>query len=268
MENNRSPLTRVGITGAAGHIGTTLVKGLPPHYTLTLYDRRVVPQDHGRQACPVLIDLSDPEEVPGAFNGLDALIHLAADARPGAPWESVLNNNIIVTYNVFEESRRAGVRRIIFASTNHVLHGYTMGPNPEALDLSFYTEGRIPATLDLAPAPDSLYAVSKLFGEDLGRYYARRFGMQFVALRIGWTVREDDPSIKRGTPAEDYMRAMFLSRRDCAAAFTRALEKQMGEGEFLLAFAISNNDRRVFDLEETRGRLGFNPLDNAEAYFK
>jgi len=118
--------------------------------------------------------------------------------------------------------------------------------------------------LDDLPAPDSLYGVSKLFAENLGRYYAWEFGIQFIMLRIGSTFPEDDPSIWRGTEHEDHFRAMFLSKRDCVAAFTRALKV---DADYLLAYAISNNDRHVFDLTETREKLGFNPKDNAETYF-
>ena len=114
------------------------------------------------------------------------------------------------------------------------------------------------------PAPDSYYGVSKLFGENLGWYYWRIYGIQFVALRIGATSQQDDPS-RRGTDREDYLRAMFLSKRDCVEAFRRALQV---DTDYLIAYAISDNDRRVFDMKETMEKLGYNPQDNAEDYFK
>ena len=73
------------------------------------------------------------------------------------------------------------------------------------------------------PCLDSLYAVSKLFGENLGRYYATAYGLQVVALRIGVTFQADDPTARKGQPSEDYIRAMFLSKRDCVQAFAKAL---------------------------------------------
>ena len=69
--------------------------------------------------------------------------------------------------------------------------------------------------LDEPPNPDSMYAVSKLFGENMGKLYSQRYGLEFVGLRIGWIIAEDDPTTMCGTSAEDYMRAMFLSHRDC-----------------------------------------------------
>ena len=256
-------ITRVGITGAAGHIGTTLSEGLPVRYQLTLfYHHRKVKPDLSRKFKLVKVHFSKIEEVKGVFEGLDAVIHLAADPLTEATWESVLTNNIVATYNVFEEARRAGVIKIIFASTNHTQHDF-VGKTPMTLD-RFYVKTVGYIRLDDPPAPDSFYGVSKLFGENLGWYYSRKFGIQFIALRIGSTFPEDDPSIWRGTDREDHIRAMFLSKRDCVAAFTRALQVNT---DYLLAYAIGNNDRRVFDLTETRERLGFNPKDNSETYF-
>ena len=262
MEGSGRIISRVGITGAAGHIGTTLTGGLPDRYTLTLFDREEIEPDASRKSKSVKVDFSREEEVKGIFQGLDAVIHLAADARTEAPWESVLTNNIIATYHVLEEARRAGVIKIILASTNHVQHGYA-GKTPMTLDRR-YVEKMGHIRLDDPAAPDSLYGVSKLFAENLGRYYAWQFGIRFIALRIGVTFPEDDPSIWRGTDREDHVRALFLSKRDCVAAFTRALEVDTG---YLLAYAVSNNDRRIFDLTETIEKLGFNPRDNAETYF-
>ena len=256
-------VTKVGITGAAGDIGTTLREGLSERYRLVLYDLREIETDPNRSSSRI-VDLSDPNAVEGEFAGLDVLIHLAADREPDAPWERVLRNNIEATYNVFSQAVCAGVRKIIFATTNHTQHGYTMDQVPESLNPGFYEENRL-MTLNDAPWPDSLYAVSKLFGENLGRYYATTASLQFVGLRIGWLVPEDDASVKKGTVSEDYLRAMFLSKRDCIEAFTRAIEV---DAPYVLAYAISRNDRRVFDLDVTEKVLGFHPQDNAEFYFQ
>ncbi len=254
---------KVGITGAAGHIGVILAENLPPRYALSLfYHRREVKPELAAGFKTVRVNLAQAAELEGKFNGLDTLIHLAADSQTDATWESVLENNIIATYNIFEEARRAGVDKIIFASTNHTQHDY-VGKTPLTLD-RFYAGTMGSIRLDDPPAPDSYYGISKLFGENLGWYYSRRYGIRFISLRIGSTSPRDDPSIWKGTDREDHSRAMFLSQRDCVAAFARALEV---DTDFLLAYAISNNDRRCFDLTETRERLGFYPQDNSENYF-
>lgn len=256
-------IVNVGITGAAGHIGITLTEGLPSHHKLTLfYNRREIRSDLAGKFKTVKADFSKAEQVQGVFEGLDAVIHLAADPLTEASWESVLHNNIIATYNVFEEARRAGVVKIVFASTNHTQHDY-IGKTPMTLNRFFVpTMGFV--KLSDPPAPDSYYGISKLLGENMGWYYSRRHGIQFIALRIGSTFPQDDPSIWKGTDREDHARAIFLSKRDCVEAFARALEVNT---DFLLVYAISNNDRRFFDLTETKEKLGFYPKDNAEDYF-
>ena len=265
MAGNRKTITRIGITGGAGNIGKTLTEGLADKYDLTLfYHRREVQQDYQQKFKTIKVDLSQAEEVKGTFEGLDAVIHLAADPSPASPWESILTNNIITTYNIFEGARRAGVGRIVFASTNHVQHGQSMMETTRSLS-PFYVRHRGYMRLSDPPTPDSYYGVSKLFGENLGWYYWRIYSIQFVALRIGWTSPQDDPSIWRGTDREDYARAMFLSKRDCVEAFRRALQV---DTDYLIAYVISDNDRRVFDMKETAEKLGYNPQDNAEDYFK
>ncbi|MEM7029419.1 MAG: NAD(P)-dependent oxidoreductase [Chloroflexota bacterium] len=248
------PLMKVGITGAEGNIGSTLREGLADQYQI----RSFTLDSH--YFLSTVADLTDAEAVQGIFDGLDTIIHLAGEPSPRASWDSVLNKNIIATYNVFEEARRAGVKKIVFASTNHTQHGETMqNLTPNQLNESM----NVMLRLNDPPHPDSLYAVSKLFGENIGRYYATAYGMQVVALRIGATFQADDPSVFQGEPHESYMRAMFLSKRDCVEAFRKALEVETG---FMTAYAVSNNDGRIFDLRETEEKLGFYPQDKAENY--
>jgi len=246
---------KVGITGADGTIGTVLRNGLSEQHELTSFTL-----EENQELGSTKMDLSKSAEVVGKFSGLDALIHLAADPSPDAPWESVQPNNIEATYNVFNECRRAGVSKIIFASTNHTQHGDTLLTTTETLDPS---KNKILSLSD-PTNPDSLYAVSKLFGENLGKYFSERYGIQFVGLRIGWVVKGNDPTIMQDTPSEDYMRAMYLSHRDCVHAFERSLEV---DKKYLLAYAISNNSRKVFELTETIATLDFHPVDDAETFF-
>ena len=245
---------KIGITGAEGTIGSVLRKGLSKKYKIISFTLQT--QDFES----VQIDLSNNNEIKGKFEGLDALIHLAADPRPEASWESVKKNNIEATFNVYNEVKNAGVKKIIFASTNHTQHGDTLLTTPETLDLK---KNKI-LSLENNTNPDSLYAVSKLFGEDLGKYFSEQHKIKFIGLRIGWIVKGDDPTIMCGTPSEDYLRSMYLSHRDCIQAFERALESSR---DFLIAYAISNNSTKVFDLKETSRTLNFYPEDDSENYF-
>lgn len=246
--------TRIGITGADGHIGTTLREGLSDAYKITSFSLQ--PHDFPT----TVADLSEVEAVHGIFEGLEAVIHLAANPSPRADWGSLVKNNFTATVNIFKEARRAGVKRIVFASSNHTQHGETMKDTPNVIDAT----RKIMMRLTDPPNPSSMYGVSKLFGEEVGRLYASQHGLEFVGLRIGATFRQDDPSLRADSPSGEYLRAMFLSKRDCVQAFTRALEV---ETNLLIAYAISNNGRRVFDLRETEEKLGFYPQDDAEDYF-
>jgi nucleoside-diphosphate-sugar epimerase len=248
MEKTHTQIKKVGITGSAGNIGSTLQKGLCEKYSLSLYDVRDT-----KPLCKApftKVDFAQRSQLNGIFNGLDALIHLAGNPHPDAPRSQTYKNNFEATSYIFEEARKAGVKRIVYASSNF----YHEAAISQILQGA--SRGRI--TLDMAPSPISLYGESKVYGESLGRHLAY-LGMQFVALRIGWTIPQDNPAVYGG----DYMRAVFCSKRDLVQAFDKALEI---ETTFLAAFATSNNTNNVFDLTETKKTLGFNPQDNSSNY--
>jgi len=243
-----SVLKKIGITGAAGNIGTTLRKGLSDRYELTLFDQREIRNLGGCRFRK--IDFAEEKQLEGAFEGLDALIHLAGDPRPNAPAQLTLRNNFLATSLVFEEARKAGLKKIVFASSNF----YHQGSIAEAL------QGRLKGCirLDTPPTPRCLYADSKVFGENVGRHLSH-LGVKFAALRIGWTVPEDNP-----LPYDSqYMRAVFLSHRDLVQGTDLALNARQ---DFLAAFAVSDNTTNVFDLSETKKLLGYAPQDNSEDY--
>jgi nucleoside-diphosphate-sugar epimerase len=195
----------------------------------------------------------------GTFQGIDTLIHLAANADSGGSWDSVLKNNIEVTYNIMEECVYSNVRKIIFASSHHVQHGKTMKSIPGTLDLT--KEANI--SLSDSPVPDSLYAISKLFGENLGQLYHIRYGIGFVGLRIGWVELDENPKKYLGTIHEDYLKSMFLSQRDCSTAFEKAIYLR---DDFFIAYVISNNQQCIFDTTESNKLLDFEPKDSIENF--
>ena len=263
MKDKGRAITKVGITGAGGRIGRTLTEGLADKYELTLFIRNTQP-DTARNLKIIKADLSKEEEVKGIFEGLDAVIHLAANPSAQTPWESALQGNIVATYNVLEEARRAGVKRVIFARTNNVQNGYAMKESPGSLDPAFTESGRLIKASD-PPAPDSYYGVSKLFGEDLGRYYSRLHGLEFISVRIGWAAPKTLPPMRRGKATEMHLRALFFSQRDSVDLFIKTLEVA---ADFLVVYGVSNTRNPIFDLAETKEILGYNPQDNEEEYFQ
>ena len=243
-----NPKYKVGITGAAGNIGTTLQEGLKGNYDLSLFDVRK--GSHPSDAGLVKVDFTKEAEVRGIFDGLDVVVHLAGNPSPDAPRQKTFPQNFLAPRLVFEEARRAGVKKIVYASSNFY----------HEIAISEVLQGtlRQKITLSMPPSPMCLYGESKVFGESLGRHLSY-MGTQFVALRIGWTIPQDNPKAYGG----DYMRAVFCSKRDLVQAFSRAIEV---DTDFLAAFAVSDNGRPVFDLTETKEKLGFRPQDNAENY--
>lgn len=239
---------RVGITGAGGNLGIALVHGLRDKYDLRLFDLRV--PAHLKQMGWVQLDFAEPDQLTGVFADLDAVIHLAGNPNPSARRVDTIRNNFVTTSFVFEEARQAGVKKIIFASSNFY----------HQKDIASALRGELdrPITLDACATPDCPYAESKVFGENLGFHYAN-LGLSFVALRIGWYVPADTPVPYDGA----YMRAMFCSKRDLVQAFDKALES---EEKCMSAFVISDNSAKVFDLTETRRKLGYYPQDNSADY--
>src|ERR671925_1923766 len=157
------------ITGAAGGIGTRLPQLLKGAYpTIRLSDVRR-PADLSADEIFVEADLANMAQVDTAVAGVDGIVHLGGFSIEG-PWDTILQANIIGCYNLFEAARQAGVKRVIFASSNH-----TVG---------FYPRKRKIGT-DVTVRPDSRYGVSKAFGEALGALYSDKHGMIVTCLRIG-----------------------------------------------------------------------------------
>lgn len=269
----------IGITGSSGIVGSRIYPSLLKHgYNVVgISDGKNIsqggPQRRGEDEIRTdyvdrVCDLTDPTACEGVFDGCDKIIHLAAQGSPDASFDEVCRVNIVGMYNVLEQAKKSGVKRVVFASTNHTQHGSSMtaGATPETIDFSRLKDGKM--RLSDPATPDSFYAVSKLCGEDLGRLYASVWGaFDFVALRIGW-VLYDDPTELRNTKYERYLRSMYLSRRDCEGYFHASLEAQIPKemNRFMNAYAISNNSTAVFDLEDTISKLGYMPKDSSDDF--
>jgi nucleoside-diphosphate-sugar epimerase len=253
---------RVLVTGANGVIGRVLLERLSDRYDLTALTRRPVdfPSHVG--------DIADLDAILPAFEGIDAVVHMAGSSPVESPWDAVLQSNIIGAYNVFEAARRSGVETLIFASTNHTIGGYEMDGAPDLYRLN--DERVYDHTVEVRP--DSLYGVSKVFGEALGRYYHDAFGMRVFNLRIG-SLREDNnprsPAVASSSgwlqlePVEAYarLRSTWLSQRDGAELIACCLEAH--DVDWAVVYGISNNPRQFWDIGHARNVLGYDPQDSA-----
>lgn len=223
------------ITGSSGTIGTSLMAQLPAMgWQVKGLDQQPAPEDGEFEQ--VVADITDPDALDRAMAGVRAVVHLAGQSTEG-PWPLIREANLEGTYQVFEAARRAGVRRLVYASSNHAT-GFT----PR-------THGELAA--DTPPRPDTLYGVSKVFGEALGRYYVDRYAMQVVCLRIG-TFAE--------TPPDARAMATWLSPRDCARLVDACLRSD--RLDFAVVWGVSANRDRWWSLEAGRA-LGYEPLDDA-----
>jgi nucleoside-diphosphate-sugar epimerase len=255
---------RVLVTGAAGTIGRAVQEHLSDRYDLRLMTR--TPAGFPSHVA----DVTDLDAMLPAFRDVNAVIHLAASSSVESPWKEVLPNNLIGTYNVFEAARRAGVETVVFASSNHAIGAFEVEASPRLYDLD---DDRVfDHTAEIRP--DSLYGVSKAYGEALGRYYVEMHGMRVFCLRIG-TVRDSDdprdpelgetspPLLDLATPEQRYkrMRATWLSRRDCCELISRCLDAE--HVRWAVVYGISNNLRQFWDISHARELLGYDPQDSA-----
>jgi uronate dehydrogenase len=231
-------MNRVLVTGAAGRIGRTLRQGLAGRYRLLrLLD--VAPLGEAASGEEVLrTDITDLAAVEAALDGIDCVVHLAGVPEEDI-WEKILPANIVGTYNVFEAARRRGARRIVFASTNHVV--------------GFHRRER---RLDdnVMPRPDTRYGASKAFGEALGRLYADKHGISVACMRIG----SFQPK-----PQDERQLSTWISPRDTVALVRCCIEAP--DYHFLIVYGVSDNrDRRWFD--QASRLIGYAPQDDAEAF--
>lgn len=235
-------MKKVLITGASGSIGVSLRELLKDRYALRLQERpggkAIGPARAGEEIVPA--SLTDMAAMCAAVRGTDAVIHLAASSAVETPWVDALNNNIIGMYTVLEAMRQEGVRRMVFASTNHVT-GY------------YERKGR-PCYPEMPVRPDGYYGASKAFGEALARFYVDEHGLAVICLRIGSWQPE---------PRNVRMLSTWLSPRDMAQLAWRSIETPLVWGIF---YAISGNTRRYWDIGPTQDLLGYQPEDDAERF--
>lgn len=235
---------RVLVTGAAGNIGSYFAEHSGGKYDLRLMvrgdeKRRDEIEPFGEV---VEADLADLPRLKEVCTGMDTIVHLAGDPGPSSLWASLLQNNIIGTYNVFAAAKTAGVRRVVYASSIHAVSGYPA-------DVQVKTSEPV--------NPGDLYGVSKCFGEALCRYMAEQEGVSAVVLRIGAFQPLEAVQNEQGLSLLDG----FVSERDLNQLLHRCID---AEGlKFAIFHALSDNRFNRLDITEARERVGYAPEDDA-----
>ncbi|WP_321798997.1 NAD(P)-dependent oxidoreductase [Caballeronia sp. J97] len=235
-----APFDRLLLTGAAGGIGRAI------RHRVAEFARRVrisdlpgaAPGDAAPHEEIVPCDLADRQAVDALAKDCDAIIHLGG-VSVERPFEEILEANIKGVFNLYEAARRQSVRRIVFASSNHVTGFYRQDERIDA---------------DARKRPDGYYGLSKSFGEDMAQMYFDRYGIETVSIRIGSVFPE---------PKDRRMMASWMSYDDFHALLRRSLfTKDVGH---TIVFGMSANAHTWWD-NRCAAHLGFIPRDSSEQF--
>lgn len=231
-------LGRLLLTGAAGGLGKVLRERLRPYAgVIRLSDvAPLTAAGDGEEA--VRCDLADKAAVDRLVRGCDAIVHLGG-VSVERPFEEILEANIKGVFHIYEGARRNGVKRVVFASSNHVIGFYKQGETIDA---------------DCVKRPDGYYGLSKSYGEDLSRFYFERYGIETACLRIGSSFPE---------PKDRRMLVTWLSYRDLTELVRCCLfAPKLGH---TIVYGMSGNRDKWWDNSKA-AHLGFHPQDSSEPF--
>lgn len=232
-------MARLLLTGAAGGLGKVLRERLRPYAdVLRVSDIAALAPAEGTHEEVVPCDLADKAAVDALVAGCDAIVHLGG-VSVERPFEEILEANIKGIFHLYEGARRHGVKRVVFASSNHVIGFYKQS---ETIDAH---AGR---------RPDGYYGLSKSFGEDVAQFYFDRYGIETVSIRIGSSFPE---------PANRRMMSTWLSYRDLTTLVEKSLfTPSVGH---TVVYGVSAN-RDVWWDNSAAAHLGFQPQDSSEVF--
>lgn len=232
------PFKRILLTGAAGGLGKVLRERIKPWADVVrLSDvADMGPAGPGEEI--VQCDLADKQAVLALLEGVDAVLHFGGISTEKA-FEPIMQANILGVANLYEALHKAGTRRVVFASSNH-----TIGYHPVTTVLD----------ADSPTRPDSYYGLSKVFGEQIARYYFDRFGIETVCVRIGSSFPE---------PVNKRMMSTFLSYDDLTELLRCALfAPRVGH---TIVYGQSDNDSTWWD-NRLASHLGYKPKDSSSKF--
>ncbi|ODC02743.1 NAD-dependent dehydratase [Terasakiispira papahanaumokuakeensis] len=231
-------LNKLLVTGAAGGVGKAIrpyLKSLAKSVRLSDIVDIENPADHEEV---VTCDLADYEGVKALVDGCDGVIHLGG-VSVEKPWQGILQANIIGTYNLYEAARHLNKPRIVFASSNHTIGFY---PRSQKIDT------------EVPRRPDTVYGLSKCFGEDLASLYFDKFGIETLSVRIGSCFPK---------PADTRMLATWLSVEDLMSLFARAFNApKLGN---TVIYGVSDNTEQWWDNRKV-SFLGWKPQHSSEQW--
>ncbi len=249
MNFNKIAKQKIIIVGSKGVIGKILCNSLSSEFDI--YGIDVINENKDRYYQTDISDFDSLKSIFEKIKEIKGIIHLAADSRINADWNSILKNNIIGTKNIYECARISKIKKIIFASSNHVTGCYE-GIPPELHN----KQNQKLITINDPIKPDSLYSISKAFGEAIARYFFEVHGISSICLRIGSVETDDNPKKDK----TKRMLKTWLSHRDLIQLIKKSLESTVGFGIY---YGVSNNKDCFWDFSNAEKELGYKPIDDA-----
>lgn len=247
---------KVLLTGASGRVGRGFLTYEAAAYDMRLADRNLDPLlEHKEidsivaEAEIVQLDVADLDACYAVCQGIDTVVHMANDANAGADfYESLLDNNIKGTYNIFRAAKDQGCRRVIWASSVQAVAGYPLD---------------VQVRVDMPPKPLNMYGAAKVFGEAMAHYFAYTEGLSSIAIRIGafeynrdhWDEQPDGRTL-----------STFLSARDLSHLIRQCIEVE--DLPYAVFQGVSNNRFKRMDISNARALVGYAPLDDAFQRFE
>jgi nucleoside-diphosphate-sugar epimerase len=241
---------KILITGAAGRIGSFLTNQWKERYDLILTDQHRPKETFGLPFTQA--NLTEFDTMRALCQGVDTVIHLGADPSMEATWESLLPNNIVGLYNVFEAAAQAKVRRVVFASSVNAVFGY-----PE--DVQVHTQ--------MPVYPINLYGATKCLGEAMARVYAHNKRFSAICLRFGAVSYRPgvDPAYDDRYRLDHPYLDIVLTMEDLTQLVTASVEAP-DDLWYGVYHGISNNRWKRLDLTDARKEIGYVPEDDAFAF--
>ena len=246
------------ITEGNGLVGNILVESLNDKFNITVLDQKKSPNVQ-----TYLGDINNLESIMPAFEKIDTVIHLAGDRRVHGDWKSILENNLIGIYNIYEAAKLHKLRRVVFASSQHATGGnYDIEPYTfiDKGNYNLLPENYSPLDEKTRIRPDSYYGASKVFGEAIGSYYSDYHNISTINLRIGWVISDDDPTFSPTSLN------LWLSHRD----LSQIVEKSINASEkikYETFYATSDNYWKIWSIEKAKNLLNYRPDDSAPKQF-
>jgi nucleoside-diphosphate-sugar epimerase len=247
---------KILVTGASGLIGGLVLGNLSDRYEFSGLSRRPVDGIPFTQA-----SITDLDAIRPAFEGVDGVLHLAVSVDVDN-WDEQMAITAQGTLNVFRAAHEAGVGRVVFMSSGSTMcgwewddalpYGRLAGGGWDGLTEWPLLDTRTP------PRPDSPYAVAKLFGEHVGRYFSDNYGMQVIIIRLGAVLAEDQPNLIRQFPG-------FLAQADAVQMIDRCLSAPETM-RYEIFDAISDNWSRWRDTSDAKRRLGWKPTGTSDRF--